>query len=246
MLSASQLEIMRRLLRLPVHHATKAWELWEVRNVCRSYDVLTGYFDVADGNEALNRLLVRPNLVSLSPDHLWCKLTDYGRALYEQTEACQREWEEAPIIGLDDAEKEQVIINAGEVFRGKVFVIQLFKRARTTLRLHDNFCAHELLEWLYSLPRNVAVQLLTSPRGFKQDPLFESLYRAYKQERPASDLRLTDDVHDRKIIVDDRDAFQIGESIKDIGRKGTTIVRLDDVAAHVAQFGRLWASGKPV
>src|SRR4029077_3655957 len=121
-----------------------------------------------------------------------------------------------------DAEKDQIIINAGEIFRGKIFVTQLFKRSHSTIRLHDNFCAHELLMWLYSASTSVAIQILTSSKTLKQDLAFESLYRAFKQERRTSEVRLTEDVHDRKIIIDNREAFQVGESVKDIGRKGTT------------------------
>jgi hypothetical protein len=56
----------------------------------------------------------------------------------------------------------------------------------------------------------------------------------------------TGDVHDRKIIIDDREAFQVGESVKDIGRKRTTIVRLKDVPVHIAQFDTVWKLGKPL
>jgi len=85
---------------------------------------------------------------------------------------------------------------------------------------------------------------LTSPKTLKQDQAFESLYRDFKQERPASEVRLTKDVHDRKLIIDDREAFGVGESLKDIGRKGTTIVRLRPVADHVAEFDALWKAAE--
>jgi hypothetical protein len=173
-------------------------------------------------------------------------LTDYGFALYQETEALQKEWEELPIIPLDDAEKDQIIIKAGETFRGKFFVIQLFKRAQAAIRLHDNFFSHEQLFWLYSVPVSVAICILTSPRALKQDLALESLYRAFVNERHAAEMRTTGDVHDRKIIIDDREAFNVGESLKDIGSKGTTIIRLKDVPDHIAQFNALWHAALPL
>lgn len=242
MLSATQLNILRTVLRLPIEHATNAWRTADVTALCRPYERLSSPFATATGQEALHRLFIQPRLLSLSPDNVWCKLTDYGRALYEETEALQRDWEEAPIIPLDDAEKDQIIINQGEIFRGKIFVTQLFKRAQAVIRLHDNYCSHEQLLWLYSVPPSVAIRILTSAKALKQDPIFDSLYRAFTKERQAAEIRTTTDLHDRKIIIDDREAFQVGESLKDIGRKGTTIVRLKDVPTHIAQFNVLWGA----
>lgn len=174
----------------------------------------------------------------------FCKMTDYGRALYEEMVAIQKDWEELPIIPLDDTNKDQIIIKQGETFRGKYFVMQLFKKAHSVLRLHDNFCAHEILLWLHSSNPSVSVRLLTSPKTLKQDASFESLARAFVTERKTSEIRLTGDVHDRKIIIDDKEAFQVGESIKDIGSKGTTILRLQEVPQHIIAFDQVWGSAK--
>ena len=243
MLSPQQLDILRVvLLRESINSQSGAWHIDTIISMCEPYD----NEQRAYGRDAFRRLLIEPKLMSISPDGQWCKLTDYGLALYQETEALQRDWEEAPVIPLDDAEKDQVVIKAGETFRGKFFVLQRFKRAKSMVRLHDNFCAHELLAWLYDVQRSVTIHILTSTRGVKQDQAFESLYRAFKNERPSAEVRLTDDVHDRKIIVDDSEAFQVGESIKDIGRKGTTIIRLKSVSEHIAQFDAIWSEAKPL
>lgn len=209
---------------------------------CRNYDEYDDF-----GNQmfdAYDNFFIRPKIISISPDGLYCKLTEYGHALFQETDALQNQWEELPIIPLEDAEKSQIMIGAGEVFRGKYFVMQLLKRAQAIIRIHDNYCAHELLAWLYGCPPAVKIHILTSSKGLKQDQAFESLYRAFKLERLLSEVRITGDVHDRKIFIDDREVFQIGESLKDLGKKGTTIVRLQDVPAHVAQFDALWSASK--
>jgi hypothetical protein len=185
-------------------------------------------------------------IISISPDGLSCKLTEYGQALFQETNALQKQWEELPIIPLDDAEKSQIMIGTGEVFRGKYFVTQLLKRAQAAIRIHDNYCAHELLAWLYGCSPAVKIQILTSPKALNQDQTFEPLYRSFKQERVLSEVRTTGDLHDRKIIIDNKDAFQTGESLKDLGKKGTTIVRLQDVAKHVAEFDALWNASRPL
>ena len=59
-------------------------------------------------------------------------------------------------------------------------------------------------------------------------------------ERRLADMRTTDNVHDRKVIIDDRGALHIGESLRDIGPKGTTITRVHEVPEHITQFIALW------
>lgn len=242
MLSAEQLDFLRIAMRLPVNARRSAWKVDTIKLICRPYDK----YKSTNGSETFDRVLVKPQLISVSPDGLWCKLTDYGRALYEELEAMQRDWEEAPIISLDDAEKDQIIIRPGETFRGKFFLIQVFKRAHAEIRLQDNFCAHELLAWLYDISPKVAIHILTSHKGVKQDRAFEPLYRSFKNDRSLAELRLADDMHDRMVIIDDREAFQVGESFKDIGRKGTTITRLKSVPEHVAQFAKVWEGARPL
>lgn len=173
-------------------------------------------------------------------------MTDYGTALYHKAEAAQEGWAETPIISLESVEKNQIMIKPGEVFGVKVFITQLFRKAHAALRIQDNYCASELPEWLYSASPRVTVRLLTSPNTLKQDKSFESLCRALNKERPSVEARITKDNHDRKIIIDNREAFQVGESIKDLGNKGTTITRLEDVPQHIAQFDALWHGSKPL
>jgi hypothetical protein len=40
--------------------------------------------------------------------------------------------------------------------------------------------------------------------------------------------------------------YGIGESLKDIGTKGTTLIKLRDLESHLQEFDRLWSAGKPL
>ena len=190
--------------------------------------------------------LLRDNLISLSPDGLLCKITDYGVALYEESEAEQRAWLDSPIISVRDFEKDQVVIQPGQPFRGRFLVLSLFKRARTTLKIQDNYLCSDILDWLYGVPDAVNVKALTSPKAVKQDKPFESMYRAYRVERPRAEVRLSNNFHDRKLILDDGQCYGVGESLKDIGTKGTTLTHLLNVSHHEQEFERLWNASAPL
>ncbi len=109
--------------------------------------------------------LEKANILSISPAGDSLKWTDYGLALYQETEALQQAWTETPVITLDDANKDQIVIRSGEPFRGKYFVLQVLKRATRQVSIQDNFCSHEILAWLYSVPSAVEVRVLTSKKN---------------------------------------------------------------------------------
>jgi len=191
--------------------------------------------------------LVKENILSTSPLGDSLKWTDYGLALYQETVAMQQAWTETPVITLDDANKDQIVIRSGEPFRGKYFVLQVLKRARGQICIQDNFCSHEILAWLYSIPPAVEVRVLTSKKTTDQDKTFAAMYRDYKKERPNAEVRLLDKkFHDRRLFIDGAEGFQVGESLKDIGNKGTTITRLRDVRTHLQEFENLWNAAKPL
>lgn len=195
----------------------------------------------------LHAELLRANILSVSPLRDSLKWTSYGLALYKETEALQQAWLEAPVIPLDDANKDQIVIKQGEPFRGKFFVLQVLERARRQVYIQDNYCSHEILLWLYSVPHAVEVRVLTSKKTTDQDKTFAAIYPDYKKERPNAEVRLLDKkFHDRKLFIDRAEGFQVGESLKDIGNKGTTITRLRDVQTHLQEFENLWNAAKPL
>jgi hypothetical protein len=201
MLSAEQFRILRRFQRQLV--SKKGCAVETLQTACGLHDIRDD-FDGSLVSSGLQELFVSGRIISISPDGKSCKLTEYGHALFQETVELQKGWEDVPIIPGNDAEKDQIIIKAGETFRAKFFITQLFKRAHAVVRIHDNYCAHELLAWLYVTSSSVHAHILTSQKTLKQDAAFEPLYRAYKKERTNSEVRLTTDVHDRKIILDDR------------------------------------------
>lgn len=218
----------------------------KLRKLVDRYAEYNQWGDIVGGVDLEYEFSQSMNLFSESPDGLSFKWTDVGLARFQETEAMQRAWVESPVIPLDDAEKDQIVIQQGESYRGKAFVIQILKRAKMALRIQDNYCSHELFAWLYSLDSSITINIITSQKTTIQDKTFQAMYEAYKQERPSTEVRLSDSVHDRRILIDEGEVFQTGESLKDIGRKGTTIVRIRDSQKCLEEFGSLWKLAQPL
>jgi hypothetical protein len=92
-----------------------------------------------------------------------------------------------------------------------------------------------------------AVRLLT----FNPSADFKVAVAAFKKQHGLSvEVRLHQrEVHDRAIVVDDRDFFALGASIKDLGDKLSLLNKLEDPANITrlrAEFQTVWASATPL
>jgi hypothetical protein len=111
----------------------------------------------------------------------------------------------------------------------------------------DNYLGISLLEMIEAIPSKPATRLLT----FKPSPDFKAAVTAFKKQYGQSvEVRLHQrEVHDRAIVVDDKDFFALGASIKDLGDKLSLLNKVEDpanVARLRAEFQTIWASANPL
>src|ERR1700719_3297468 len=104
-----------------------------------------------------------------------------------------------------------------------------------------------LLEMIEAIPSKPAARLLT----FKPSADFKAALTALKKQYSQSvEVRLRQrEVHDRAIVVDDKDFFALGASIKDLGDKLLLLNKVQDpanVARLRAEFRTIWTSANPL
>jgi len=88
-------------------------------------------------------------------------------------------------------------------------------------------------------PESVEIKILTKNMKGK----FEAVARKFKVQRPNFEVRLSNDIHDRNILVDNR-AWMFGQSLKNAGEKPLSIIEFEDISPVEATFVHLWNKGK--
>jgi hypothetical protein len=149
--------------------------------------------------------------------------------------------------------RQSTVIRNEQVFpKGTQY--EAFKAVKNILRLAtkeilvvDNYLGSELLEMIEAIPTKPAVRLLT----FKPSADFKAAVTAFKKQYGQSvEVRLHQrEVHDRAIVVDDKDFFALGASIKDLGDKLSLLNKVEDpvnVTRLRAEFQTIWASANPL
>jgi len=126
-------------------------------------------------------------------------------------------------------------------------VSAIFRAARDDIFITDNYLDDSVLDMLMSAPSQPSVKLLT----FKPSADFKIAVKRFRsQYKKAVEVRLHQrEIHDRAIVVDDKDFYTFGASIKDLGRQLSVLNKLEDstnVAKLRAELQTIWASAQPL
>lgn len=109
---------------------------------------------------------------------------------------------------------KQGIFYDGQIFDAYEFVAKLIKSAKNSIKLIDNYIDESVLT-LFSKNQNVDVTIYTKKitRALRLD-----LDRYNAQYKPIT-IREFNSSHDRFLIIDDKEVYHIGASLKDLGKK---------------------------
>ena len=116
---------------------------------------------------------------------------------------------------LDNHEPKQGIFFDGEIFDSYKFVSGLIKNANKKIILIDNFVDESVLVLFGKRKKDVSVTIYTKDitKQLKLDlEKFNSQYENI-------DIKEFKKSHDRFLIIDDKDVYHIGASLKDLGKK---------------------------
>lgn len=111
----------------------------------------------------------------------------------------------------------------GQLFDAYKFAIDLIRQAKQSIVLIDNYVDDSVLLMLSK--RNEGVSAVVYTRKVDEQ-LRLDLERLGKQYPPV-EVRICTKCHDRFLILDDKDVYHIGASLKDLGKKIFAFSKLD-------------------
>lgn len=111
-------------------------------------------------------------------------------------------------------ELKQGIFYNGQIFDAYVFISNLIKSAKESIILIDNYIDESILT-IFSKNQNIKIQIYTVNIS-KQLQLD---INKYNQQYNNLEVKITKNFHDRFMILDTKDVYHIGASLKDLGNK---------------------------
>ena len=117
----------------------------------------------------------------------------------------------------------QGIFFDGEVFDAYVFVTKLIKSAKKSIVLIDNYCDETILTLLSKRQDKVKASIYIN----KLDAAFQLDIEKHNLQYVAIDVHLFKKAHDRFLILDHKEVYHIGASLKDLGKKWFAFSKLN-------------------
>lgn len=119
---------------------------------------------------------------------------------------------------------KQKIFFEGQIWDSYSLIVDIIKKAKKKILIIDNYIDDSILKMLSKKNENVEVVILTSNKSNIQNLDIQK----FNKEYPTLKVAKTNKFHDRFIIIDNKELYHCGASIKDLGNKCFGINRIED------------------
>jgi hypothetical protein len=126
-------------------------------------------------------------------------------------------------------EPDKGIFFEGQIFDAYIFVADIIKKAKTDIVLIDNYVDETVLTLLAKRPGKVNATIYTKTIS-KQLQLDLAKHNS---QYPPITLKTFADSHDRFLIIDQKELYHLGASLKDLGKKWFAFSRMDSLTSEV-------------
>ena len=121
-------------------------------------------------------------------------------------------------------EFKQSIFFDGQIYDAYSLIIDIIKKAKQKILIIDNYIDDSMLKMLSKKNKDVEVVILTT-----QNSNIRKLdIQKFNKQYPVLKLAYTNKFHDRFIIIDNKELYHIGASLKDLGKKCFAISKIED------------------
>ena len=120
---------------------------------------------------------------------------------------------------------KQRIFFDGQIYDAYSLVIDIIKSANKKILIIDNYVDDSVLKMLTKKKNNVEVIILTSNKSNIQNIDIQK----FNKEYPILKIAKTNKFHDRFIVLDNKEMYHLGASIKDLGKKCFGINKIEDM-----------------
>lgn len=124
-----------------------------------------------------------------------------------------------------EKEFKQKIFFDGQIYDAYSLIIDIIKKAKNKILIIDNYIDDSILKMLSKKNKNVEVVILTSQNCNITKLDIQKFNKQYSNLK----LAYTNKFHDRFIVIDNKELYHCGASLKDLGKKCFAINKMEDI-----------------
>lgn len=122
------------------------------------------------------------------------------------------------------SEFNQKIFFNGQIYDAYSIIIDIIKPAKNRILIIDNYIDDSILKMLAKKNKEVQVTILTS----NHCNLNKLDISKFNKQYPSLKISYTNKFHDRFMVIDGKELYHIGASLKDLGKKCFAISKIED------------------
>ncbi len=124
-------------------------------------------------------------------------------------------------LQLEENIKQRIFFD-GQIYDAYSIIVDIIKKANNKILIIDNYIDDSVLKMLAKKKNNVEVVILTSDKSN-----IENLdIKKFNKEYPILKVAKTNKFHDRFIVIDNKEMYHLGASIKDLGKNALQLIEL--------------------
>ena len=150
------------------------------------------------------------------------KLLEQGKTLTEHEEKFEKVFDE--LQKNERKEFKQKIFFNGQIYDAYSLIIDIIKRAKNKILIIDNYIDDSILEMIQKKNKDVEVVILT----IQNNSLTKLDVQKFNKQYPILKIAYTNKFHDRFIVIDNKELYHCGASLKDLGKKCFAISKIED------------------
>ena len=112
----------------------------------------------------------------------------------------------------------------GQIYDAYSLIIDIIKKARKKITIIDNYIDDSILKMLVKKNNGVEIVILTSEKS----NITKLDIQKFNKEYPILKVAKSNKYHDRFIVIDNKELYHCGASIKDLGKKCFGINKIED------------------
>ncbi len=120
--------------------------------------------------------------------------------------------------------KERIFFD-GQIYDAYSLIVDIIKNAKNKILIIDNYIDDSILKMLSKKNKNVEVVILTS----QNSNLTKLDINKFNKQYPTLKVATTNKFHDRFIVIDNKELYHCGASLKDLGKKCFAISKIEDM-----------------
>lgn len=119
--------------------------------------------------------------------------------------------------------QKQHIFYDGQIFDAYLFVSDIIKSAKSSIKLIDNYIDESTLVLFTKRDKKVDMKIYTKTISKQLELDLEK----YNAQYPKIEIEIFDLSHDRFLIIDEKEIYHFGASLKDLGKKWFAVSKMD-------------------